>query len=179
LAEVNHCEAPEYTALIHTVNEIGVHRAIIINRLAEPSLRAVLSLESIQDGAESYSGLAEIDGTAWIDFPELNRGNDWVERMETNTHLALREHAGSKEDFVTAELIVASIIHSRKKGSPSARLPEAHLNYLTRIQPDESITDLPPYVASWLPAFLRLDRPHPPMSASRTDAIRNIASFRP
>lgn len=194
MAEANHCDVQEYTALIHTVTGIGVHRAITIHHLAEPSLRAVLSLESIHDGfldelnrdepterlPRIYGGLSEIAGTAWIDFPELHKGKDWLERLERNTHLPIVEHPKSKEDFVSVELVVASILHARTKDSPTARgrLPDAHQKYLREVQPDESITCLPPYVMAWLPGFLQMDRPHPPNVAARTDAIRNIASFK-
>jgi hypothetical protein len=143
-----------FTAEVHTVTEKGVHRSIYLKNLAEMSLEAVLATEPIEAPDNKYPTIAHIPHVVWVDFPELNQPSaptstgDWVKRMEDNTHLVVGQ----------------------------STYEEARYRFMTATDVLR-LKVVPACISNWLPPFLRLDKPHPPLPMSRTDAIRHIAAL--
>lgn len=177
MGQLQSAEVLPHTATVHTLNEIGIHTGINVGHLASPTLEDVLATQTIDAGGQIYRGVGDLRRVAWIDFHQITKGPDWINEELATTYVALRERARVKDDFLCAGVIASSILHARMRRDPDYSLSKADKNHIERFSPDAQITALPAYMQAWLPGFLRLDRPHPPKLAARTDTIRMLASL--
>lgn len=174
MSQLESIDFPTHTAHFHMVNR-GAHSEWWIEGLARPTISTVLATTDIRyptDGSPTT-------GLAWIDFPRSYPGDGWFDKQLAITYLPLDKDPREAKDFMSAGVMVATILRHRVEREPKWRMSHGHKEIMQSFYPAEPGELRLDYMRQWLPDFRRMDRPHPPKEPASTDVIRLLAAMLP
>lgn len=161
---------PTHTAVLHVVTD-GVHSTQMIDGLARPTVKTLLDSTNSHD--ESIPLPPDL---TWIDFPRSYREDYGFDAQLATTYMAVVEKPQVTSDFLSAGVLISSILRMKALKEPDWRPPFAYRDLIHSFIPMPDIHSHVQYAKWWMPKFRSLDRPHPPKPPASTDVIRLLAS---